>query len=436
MTRKRKSILAIITSLALAAIMCLTMAFPAFASTNKPVYAVDEDHPAQAAITKMFKMPENTITPDKTFTFKFEKLSYNNLNSEQDLEFMPVIGEEDKSGDFGTMSVSFTAANKGTSENGIKTVWLETDSIFADIDWEHAGVYSYRVSEIDDSYARFDETLDCSQASYILTAYVKEHSEGGYYVYAIAAEIEVNDASNEGETGKVNPTPGGDAQIDGDYSKMIFTNIFVKNNGGTTLDDTVAKISKTVTGDYANKDQYFEFEIVMTKPNIGVDTEPVYTAYICELDELGNVVIVTSEKHTPDGQDGDNNDILLFPSGDAPRSVFLKHGQWIAFIDLHVGTHGNVTELAAQNYTPSYNLTLDGTPILNVPGDENEPLGFSRYLSDGIVAVSFINEHQAINPTGITVDNLPYIALIGLALVALVGYLTVKTRKTRAAMSK
>lgn len=186
---------------------------------------------------------------------------------------MPTIGTETGTGaaKVGNKEISFTSADTGATATSVKTVRKESSAFFAGINWTHAGVYVYEVTETANTYTIADavkEKMDYSLAKYTITVYVKEKTSGtGFYVDVIADVITFVD--NPGQTGgsKVDPTPGGNTETATGFSDMIFTNKYLKNNGGTDPDpddDSTFKLSKTVSGSYASKEQYFTFTVKIT----------------------------------------------------------------------------------------------------------------------------------------------------------------------------
>ena len=418
MTKKGTLNMKRIVYFALAMVLGMSLVLPAFAD---PVsVAKSEAEPAKAALTKIFQMPGGTNTPDIAFTFEFEPeaFDYNEANKSK----LPPIP---------SFNVNFSEADNAKIGGDVKTYIKETE-ILKDIDWPEEGVYTYSVTEKKDTYKlgtidEFEEKLIYSPAKYDIEVYVAQ-GEQGLYILAIAAYIVINDDSNKDEEvgEKVDPTPGGDPSIEGDYSKMIFTNTYVKNNGTPEITDpedpedpeviddyAVFKVTKTVD-DKGDKDKPFSFKAKVNVPAIGVDpAEQVeYMAYLVKKDAAGKLVVTEKPFKLNDEE-----------------SFELKHGEYLAFTDMHVGASFNVTEEGTPNYTPSYTFVKDSKPVDNDKAAKGEPLSTGlRRIGETKNSADYLNTAGLTIPTGISVDNLPYIVLIIASLFALVGYIAIKTR--------
>ena len=421
--RKSNSVLRLIASFILAAALCLGMTATAFAADD---YSKgDEENPAEAAITKEFIMPVGTTTPEVTFKFEFEKKSFNDGSDELDLNYMPTIPSQ---------TLEFDVTDTGTEEDGVKTIIKETENIIEGVVWPGVGVYEYTVKETKGIEDIGTGKVTYSEAEYTILVYVDNKEDGsGVYVAAIAAKIAKNDASNEDseEGEKVDPTPGGGPGSEYGHSYMIFTNKYLKNNGGIDpTTDSVLDISKTVAGMSSDQTKYFEFSVTVSNPETVNDTDKTYKAYV--VDSKGNVVTpLTSNAGTAViKQDDQGRDYMEFKTGD-PVTVNLKHDQKLSFIDLPVGSSFTVTEKATEDYTASYLLTIDGEKGAVVPNDSpNKALTIDKtYIGEEANSADYTNTYKTVTPTGLAVDNLPFIVLIVLALAALFGYAAVKARR-------
>ena len=413
-------------------LVSMTLAIMLVFSVSQPVFAADyakgtEASPAKAAITKILKMPIGTTTPKAKFTFEFEALTVDDEAATS--TNMPKIG--DKYAIF-----DGTETNIGTG--GIKEVFKETDNIVEDVDWPHAGVYIYKVTEKRDTWttpadADYTDEMTFTSMSYNLEVYVDNKADGsGVYVMYIAAVLKTRDDGTAVTTQvKVDPTPG-DPEIEGDHSDMIFTNTYLKKTGGTDPKDpkdTVLEISKKVTEKMADQSKYFEFIVTVSSPEIGVATGAAYKAYVIGKEDGVEKVVTSSKNGTIAGNDA-NGSFIMFTAGTA-QTVNLKHGERLVFLELPVGSSFTVTESAVSEYTAGYSLILDGkTPAEQTNQSDNTPLEITKsYIGESKNSAAFSNAFKTVTPTGLSVDDMPFYILIGAAIAILSGYLVFRFRR-------
>jgi len=425
MTKNIHSIMRLLTSIVLTSILCIGLTLPALA-VGGPIVEGTEGKQAETAITKLLKMPAETTTPNATFNFLFKKESVNESNSVADLATMPEITG---------VSVTFANTDAGnTDENGLKSVYKETNSVFDEVEWKHAGVYVYTVTEEENTYALttaddVSEEMSYSPASYEVSVYVKEGTDGKLYIAAIGAKIKVKDDSNTGkENDKVDPTPG-DPDVEGSHSDIIFTNVYMKNNDGTDPEgNSVLSISNTLDNDYADKSKMFEFKVTVSNPATVNNPDKTYMAYV--LDKDGK--IITSPAHVSSSYiktDANNRQYIEF-THNAALTVFLLHGQKLSFVGLPVGAIYQVTNEAHTDYTPSYMILLNDVVKDSATGLVSSPLSTNkRFVGEVKNEANFTNRYKVVTEMGISVDDIPYIALISIILIVVAVYINVKSRR-------
>jgi hypothetical protein len=413
----------------LSLIVFLSSAISVFATDETgPISSGDAEDPARAAITKILKMPIGTTTPEATFAFQFEKMSLDGDITQSAKNAMPAIN----------IAAVVSSQDTGTTPegSGIKTVIKETGSIFEiknmDKNWPRAGIYIYNVTEDKTSYPALPgEDMSYSDAKYEFTVYV-DNSPSGLYVAAIAAKIIVKDPSNyDSETrSKVDPTPGGDPEEEDDYSKVIFTNKFLKNLGGpdpSDENDVVLTVSKEVSGLAADQSKYFHFGVTVLDPETINAENRKYKAYV--LNEKGEVVTNSNNAMNMYTDNDEYGKFIIFDAGQV-REIHLTHGQKLAFMDLPVGSGFIVEEMAVPKFTPEYILTLNGKKDDAVVGSENSSLSTGKhFITEGSDAAGFTNMFRKVTPMGISVDILPYILMIAMALFIFILSITIRYRR-------
>lgn len=270
--------------------------------------------------------------------------------------------------------VSFTEGQAGTLK-GEKYVLEGKTAISFTGTWPHAGEYVYTVAETQESMPNV--TYDTS--SYTLRVYVINGTNG----------LEIEKITAQGATGKTD--------------KILFTNTYAKNNATLTIE-------KNTTGTYADKTKEFNFEITFTKSPM-------------------------SDKTTFTGNIG--SEPVECTAGIA-KSFTLADREQLVFSNLPVGTTYVVRELAAPDgYKPSVTVVENRTTTVNrtaaQEGDALDTLkegGKNNLVGENENKVTFTNTYKDVAVTGIVMNNLPFILLVAVAIVAFVSLAVIKRRRT------
>ncbi|MDR2975675.1 MAG: hypothetical protein LBV00_13380 [Propionibacteriaceae bacterium] len=412
--------------------MSLSLTAPAMAENvvdgNNVVTGGTATNPVKAVATKNLVMPVNTPTPDATFTFELTKVSLNGSTAAGDLTTMPTIDAK---------TVTLSSSDNGSTGDGAKTVSKETTDILAGITWPHEGVYTYRVTEKQDTYTEktgspFSDDMAYSTAAYELTVYVYKDANGTFYAGALTTTLKAKDVASDVVDTKVDPTLGGKPSVAGDYSQMDWTNTYTRTDAGNATNPNL-KVSKTVAGALGDTTRYFDFSVKVTNPVTVTATDTVYKAYV--VDSTG--AKVTTAANCGTGCEVDGNYEISFTTATA-ENIKLKHGQSLVFVDTPVGTKVEVEEAATADYTPSYvptNLTSvkGGVIGANNTATVGQLLGLGTasavYTASGSNVAAFTNTYKTVTITGISANNLPYIVMIGLAVIGFAGYVVVRSRR-------
>ena len=272
--------------------------------------------------------------------------------------------------------VSFTEGQAGTLK-GEKYVLEGKTAISFTGTWPHAGEYVYTVAETQESMPNV--TYDTS--SYTLRVYVINGTKG----------LEIEKITAQGATGKTD--------------KILFTNTYAKNNATLTIE-------KNTTGTYADKTKKFNFEITFTKSPMSDQTS------------FAGTIGAQSETYI----------------AGTPKTFSLADGEQLVFSNLPVGTTYVVKELAATDgYKPSVTVVENKTITVNnrTAAQEGDALntlregGKKNLVGEAENKVTFTNTHQGgVVPTGILMNNLPFILLVAVAIVAFVSLAVIKRRRT------
>ena len=419
MNRKFK----IISALVLALILCLSSVAVTLAE-GEPEGAKGKpgtpDEPAQAAITKHLKVPVGTIIPDLSYTFTIKPLYVVDSTN-----LPPSLN-----GGSNQFSLGFDAAFAASATpdaNGILNLKKQTGDIFAGIKWPHAGVYVYELEEDKTTNSDLDPLhhfLTFSKAKYELYVYVmegeNENRDTTFFIYAIGALIVVGEDGENNNIEKVDPNPGTPG-VDNTYSKMAFVNTYMKVHGPTDPENpdtedpdgqnSTLAVSKAISGDFASGDASFPFTISITTPIIDTTEGKSFKGYVLEGSKIIQEIIVAS-------------------GATDPTPFTLKAGQKLVFFNTPVGASYTVTELATA-YKPGY--------VINGTGGESKTTSNvilstgNQYVVDeetGSV-VAYTNTRDDITPTGLNLNDLPFIGMIALALLGTMGYIIVKANKRK-----
>ena len=426
-------------------ILSLSFATPAFGAPAGNESGFDgsvqgtEDNPAEAAITKVLEIPAGTPAPDAQFVFTVEAYELNGSHDKKDVATMPTVGDD------GTVTIDLSDDAYVETGDTVVRIMKESDSLFSDVAWTHTGVYTYKVTEQKNTYECSDskpiEYMSYSEGVYLLSVYVNRSSSGNLFVEYIEAIIDTpdNDSQDGDETAKVDPTPGGE-DAEGDFSKLVFTNSYYVVNTPDTPDPTsdgVLTISVELDGDLADPFEYFNFDVVVSNPATIVDPSRVYTAYVVD---ANGIVAKLAAGQAPAGtvfSDG-TNDYIEFTTG-TPLRIQLKEGQVLTFIDLPIGSAFHVEVVNPKNYTARYVVTINGDEVEKHSAEAaGDSLGFTQHFLTGETAnsVVFTHTYRDINPMGIAIDDLPYLMLLGVALLGLSSFIAFFIIKNREAQEQ
>lgn len=328
-----------------------------------------EQQLASAGITKRFEMAEGLDVPAATFKFIVEKAQGND-------------------GPAATINdITYQAKeNKGQVDNG-KYAIEKTSAITFDGNFPHVGEYVYTVKEKDESTT--NPSITYSKEQYTLRVRVANGANNNsLYIKDITAE---RDRSNGTETNKV--------------AKISFTNTYRKN--------VSLEITKATTGTLADKTKKFNFKITFEKSA----TEDTLTNFQGTITRKGSAETET----------------VTCQSGSA--TFTLADGDVLKFENLPAGTKYTVTEVEGEKdgYTPYVTVTDNGTRGEVSKGTDGTDLSSSQngnYAGENDNIVEFENKYVENPATGIIMNNLPFILLIGVAVLAFGTLAFVKKRRT------
>ena len=274
--------------------------------------------------------------------------------------------------------ITFVETENGTTEQGIKTVSKNSNIIFDT--FPHAEEYVYTVKETQENVDGVEYSTDI----YTLRVYVK-NGDSGLEIRNMTAEKGTSDGT-EG-----NKVP-----------EMKFTNTYRKN--------APLEITKVTTGDLADKTKDFEFTITIIPSKTEKNQTVVYT-----------------------GKIGDEE---VTVNANQEKTFQLHNGETLKFDSLPADTRYVVTETGANDgYTPSVTVIENGTETVKKTADsEKEGISSANEQKNNLVGekdnkVTFTNTYNSIPLTGIFMNNLPFVIVIGIAVLALGTLAVLKKQK-------
>lgn len=394
----KKTFLKKLVTASIAAVTALSVfrGVPTFADTNDDNLATARatgESDAKVAINKTLKIAEGITTPNATFTFTFTPQTGTSSN-----------GAPYETGtNIPDQSVTFRSSDVlKPNEDSIKK---DTTNIFYSVRYNHAGEYVYRVAEKNDGWQAISKNgtpidyMTYDTRTYDMHVIVKNKSrENGTYI----SSVYFKETSNTNGA-KVKPSTGSET-----YKYDLFSNIYRKNAGKITDPnepnpnkpnvskvDPNAKslvIKKVVSGATADKSKDFTFKLTFTKAS----TE-------------------TSQSIT--GKIGETSKTFVYGQ---ETTITLRHDQSLVFDTIPAGTRYKLVETGSQGYTASAAYKENGASK-NQAGTVS-----TNFTQDSILIGEKPNDNTITNslpdvtPTGLLIDNLPFILMIGLGLAGFV----------------
>ena len=396
----KKTFLKKLVTASIAAVTALSVfrGVPTFADDNDVATAkANGETSAKVSINKVLNIAEGITTPEATFTFTFTPKIGTSSNG------APYETIDSSNGQITDKNVSYSGTD--VLVTGQTSIKKETGDIFREVNYTHAGEYVYTVAEkqnvgwkvIQKNGSPID-FMTYDNRNYEMHVIVKNKTTGGTYISSVYFK-QVSPSVN----GKVKPSESGTT-----YKYDLFTNIYRKNAGKITDPnesnpnkpnvskvDPNAKslvIKKVVSGATADKSKDFTFKLTFTKAS----TE-------------------TSQSIT--GKIGETSKTFVYGQ---ETTITLRHDQSLVFDTIPAGTRYKLVETGSQGYTASAAYKENGASK-NQAGTVS-----TNFTQDSILIGEKPNDNTITNslpdvtPTGLLIDNLPFILMIGLGLAGFV----------------
>lgn len=396
----KKTFLKKLVTASIAAVTALSVfrGVPTFADDNDVATAkANGETSAKVSINKVLNIAEGITTPEATFTFTFTPKTGTSSNG------APYETIDSSNGQITDKNVSYSGTDVLTT--GQTSIKKETGDIFREVNYTHAGEYVYTVAEkqnvgwkvIQKNGSPID-SMTYDNRNYEMHVIVKNKTTGGTYISSVYFK-QVTPSVN----GKVKPSESGTT-----YKYDLFTNIYRKNAGKITDPnepnpnkpnvskvDPNAKslvIKKVVSGATADKSKDFTFKLTFTKAS----TE-------------------TSQSIT--GKIGETSKTFVYGQ---ETTITLRHDQSLVFDTIPAGTRYKLVETGSQGYTASAAYKENGASKTQAGAVS------TNFTQDSILVGEKPNDNTITNnlpdvtPTGLLIDNLPFILMIGLGLAGFV----------------
>jgi hypothetical protein len=386
-----------------------------------------------AYLVKYLKKGTDVDAPNATFNFKFAGQDQRTINVEDKGEHK-TAAKADYPADF-TVAINANDMEAAGREGDTKKA-ISIAELFSGKTFKSAGEYIFKVTEEDfdftaDNNDETTENLEKDNQYYELHLYVvnNKNEDGTLAEGTHIDQVTVADQNgNKVDPSDVDPEPAEptgddpDPRADENYKADGFT--FTNNYEVSVKDKEVDPsnpedptnpeyagfgVTKVVAGEYASKTQDFEFTVTIVKP-LGADSSITGGKYIVkEKNNEGNLVNVTKD----------------FTYGEA-FSVKIKDNQNFGISEMLLGSKVTILENGTLNYTPSVTGLIEGNGDLSGSLSKDVTVGTAKQGKNA----NFTNtmEDNNVTPTGIVINNLPYVLLIVIAL----GGIVLFTRKRRA----
>ena len=370
-----KKILACATASAMA--LCLTMP-TAFADDTK-------NNAKEAYISKTYN---TEVGKAETFSFTATQVTGEGLVSDPLNPTMP--------------SISFAADETGTKTKRDKITFPT---------FSQEGKYEYTVTESQTANPAVTnnehEKMIMSQAEYKMDVYVSYINNKYEITKIIVNKTKDDKGVIDNETGKVDI---GNSDTNG----FSFTNTYVQEAGTGT--DT--------TNPGEDYDNYGSLNVTKTvNPNGGTIDRDALFSFTAKFNFPKE-----TDANTLDGVKG-NGIVIELQNGEYRFS--LKHGESMKFTGLPVGTIMTVSESNTPNYKGSASYVINGGELQSMTASKyNESVEVKdKKLGQKKNTVDVTNTYNSVPTTGIIMNTLPYVMMIVLGGVALVGYIYLKNKK-------
>lgn len=365
---------------------------------------------AKVAINKTLNIAEGITTPNATFTFTFTPKAGTSSNK---APYEMASTTDAGKGFIADRSAVYTKDVTAVDGQAKK----DTGDIFAGVSYDHAGEYVYDVAEKDGTYTpikdKNGQAIDAVKydtRTYEMHVIVK-NKKSGTDTYISSVYFKQN-----GVTDAPKKAPSDKTDI---YKYDLFENTYSKDGG--KIDPTDPKdpndptpdktdktkksltILKKVDGDSADKTKNFQFELTVTLPKSNATA----------LNPVTSITVNIGGKAEEIQVDSDN---VTFR-----KQFTLKHDQDLTIDNVPAGSHYTVKETGTLGYTASAVYKENGADKTQAGTQAADFTMTNVLIGEKTNDNTVTNKFQDVTPTGLLIDNLPFILMIGLGLAGFVA---------------
>lgn len=336
---------------------------PTFADDNSAITKANGENNAVVKINKTLNIAEGITTPTATFTFKFTEKTGQSSNG---APYQTGVAIPDR-------NVEYNKNDHPTADK----IQKATEDIFSGVAYGHAGEYVYDVAEAKTGWqaiTKNGKTIDAmryDKRTYEMHVIVKNKVNGGVYISSVYFK-----ENNKSNAPKVEPSEQGVYNLfDNTYTKDASKEPNPDDPSQVDPNAKALTITKKVDGASGDKTRDFQFHIKIQLPSTNKTVEYNFT---------------------------------------------LKDGETFTVEQLPAGSKYTVTETGVAGYTDSSIYTTNGAEQTS-QGQKNVDFTLTDILigekkNDNKVT----NKIDDVTPTGLLIDNLPFILMIGLGLAGFV----------------
>ena len=316
------------------------------------------------------KSSKKAVSPAEKFTFKIEKESVTNSFYKTTSD-MPAWPDLDENG-----AIKLTFGESGDLQTNNMNLTLPT--------FDRTGIYTYKITETNNEVAGV--TYDANPRFIKVTVVNDEKGN-------LVPKVSVRTSKTENDNNLPNPIES-DNKTD-----LEFNNTYQAGE---------LSVTKEVTGNLGDKEKLFDVTVEFTKPaELDINSTITYTDFFA------------NNENNTDGKEKAIKPEEWIGKKTVSKTFKVKHETKVTFTNIPKGVTWKVVEdsYQADGYTTSYESSseTDGFASGSIDTDETD-------------AVKIVNYKNADVDTGISLDSIPYILLLGFAVIG-IGILFFRKRE-------